>query len=112
MIIVNATLIPKEDKKDEIINMADDIITENRTHKGNIAYNMVEDVENQQLKILEKWETKEALENHMQTDVFQDFGSNTKDLLQKEPKVGIYFAELLNDKSGKEKTEIKLIHYD
>lgn len=111
MIIVNATLTPKEDKKDEIIKMADELVSESRTHTGNIAYDLVENVENQQLKFLEKWETKEALEDHMQTDVFKDFGSNTKDLLEKEPKVGIYFAELLNDKSGKEKTEVKLIHY-
>lgn len=110
MIIVNATLKPQDDKKDEIIKMANDLIAESRTHYGNITYNLYEDVETKNLIFVEKWESKESLEAHMQTDCFIDFGKTTKDLLEEPLKVEIYFAELLSDKPDTNVKEIRILY--
>ncbi|PAV06907.1 putative quinol monooxygenase [Methanosphaera cuniculi] len=110
MIIVNATLKPKNDEKDEIIKKANDLIAESRTHYGNIAYNLYENVEDKTLTFIEKWESKEALESHMQTDAFIDFGKSTKDMLEENLKVEIYFAELLSDKPDTDVKEIRILY--
>lgn len=98
MIIVNASLKAKEDKIDEIIKTAEDLIKESRKHEGNISYNLFQDVLDNSLTFVEKWQTKEDLEKHMKTDVFIDFGKNTKEYLTEELDVSVYFVEPMPEK--------------
>lgn len=93
MIIVNATLPAKEDKKAEIIEKAEKLITASRDHEGNISYNLVQDVLDNSLTFIEKWESKEALEAHMKTDEFIAFGEEIKDDLTAELSITVYVAE-------------------
>jgi quinol monooxygenase YgiN len=81
MIIVNADLPVKEEKKEEVIKQAETLISASRTHKGNISYNLYRDVVDDSLIFIEKWESKEALEAHMQTPEFIEFGKAIKDSL-------------------------------
>jgi quinol monooxygenase YgiN len=81
MIIVNATLPAKEDKKDEVIEQAKPLIEASRTHEGNISYNLYRDVLDDSLIFIEKWESQEALQAHMQTPEFIEFGKNIQDLV-------------------------------
>ena len=81
MIIVNADLPVKEEKKEEVIKQAETLINASRTHEGNISYNLYRDVVDDSLIFIEKWESKEALEAHMQTPEFIEFGKNIKDSL-------------------------------
>ncbi|RAP50879.1 MAG: hypothetical protein BZ136_00395 [Methanosphaera sp. rholeuAM74] len=95
MIIVTAALLAKEDKIDEIKELAEDLILKSREHEGNITYNLYEDVLDKSLTFIEKWESKEALENHMKTDEFIAFASNVKEYLKEELKVDIFHGELI-----------------
>lgn len=110
MIIVNATIQPKPEQKDTIISMANDLIAESRTHYGNISYNLFENTEDQTLMFIEKWESKEALESHMQSEVFHTFGQKNKELIEGDIKVEIYFAELLSDKPDTDVKEIRILY--
>ena len=79
MIIVNANLPIKEEKKEEVIKQAETIINASRNHEGNISYNLYEDVLDGSLIFIEKWESNEALQAHMQTPEFIEFGEKIKD---------------------------------
>ena len=78
MIIVNANLPVKEEKKDEVIKQAETLINASRTHEGNISYNLYQDVIDGSLIFIEKWESQEALQAHMQTPEFIEFGEAIK----------------------------------
>ena len=99
MIIVNASLEPKEGKTEEIIEKADELLKASRKHKGNIKYNLYQNVEEDTLFFVEQWESKEALQKHMQTEEFIKFGQDTKDLMAGELGIKIFTAELLTDES-------------
>lgn len=100
MIIVNATLEPKEGKTKEIVEKASDLLNASREHEGNISYNLYENVEDNTLFFVERWESKEALQKHMQSEEFVKFGQEIKDLLASELGIKIYTAELLSDESA------------
>lgn len=97
MIIVNATIKPKTGKKEEIVNKAENLINASREHEGNISYNLYNDTESDTLLFVEKWETKELLQKHMETDEFISFGHETKELMEGELSVEVYLAELVSD---------------
>ncbi|MBR4447905.1 putative quinol monooxygenase [Methanobrevibacter sp.] len=79
MIIVNAILPVKEEKKEEVIKQAETLINASRTHEGNISYNLYRDVLDDSLIFIEKWESQEALQAHMQTPEFIEFGESIKE---------------------------------
>lgn len=93
MIIVNAKLPVKEEKITESIKQAETLINASRTHDGNISYNLYQDVLDESLIFIEKWETKEALDAHMQTPEFIEFGKNIKEFLTAELDIKIIVGE-------------------
>lgn len=99
MIMVNATLEPKEGKTAEIIEKADTLLKASREHKGNVSYNLYENVEDNTLMFVERWKCLKGLQKHMQTEEFLSFGQEIKDLLKSELSVKIYEADLLTDDS-------------
>lgn len=103
MIIVNATLEPKEGKKAEIIEKADTLLKASREHKGNISYNLYENVEDDTLLFVERWKCLKGLQKHMQKEEFISFGQEIKDLLKSELSVKIYEATIFTDDSNLEK---------
>ena len=97
MIIVNATIEPKEGKTEEIIEKADVLLKASREHEGNISYNLFKNVEDGFLFFVEQGESKEALQKHMQTTEFIEFGQSTKDLISGELGIKLFTAELLSE---------------
>ncbi len=93
MLIVNAKLIPKEGKLDEIVEKAENLLKESREHKGVISYNLYKNVEDNTLMFVEKWKCKKGLEKHMEKEVFIEFGQSIKDLVASDLEVEIYTAE-------------------
>lgn len=93
MIIVNADLPVKEEKKDEVIKQAEILINASRTHDGNISYNLYQDVVDSSLIFIEKWESKEALEAHMQTPEFIEFGEAIKESLTAPLRIKLILGE-------------------
>ena len=93
MIIVQATLTPKEGKLDEIVEKAQDLLKESREHKGNISYNLYKNVEENTLLFVEKWKCQKGLDKHMEKEVFIKFGESIKDLLASELDIQLYSSE-------------------
>lgn len=81
MIIVNAKLPAKEEKINEVIKQAETLINASRTHDGNISYNLYQDVIDGSLIFIEKWESQESLQAHMQTPEFIEFSEKIKEYL-------------------------------
>lgn len=93
MIIVHATLTPKEGKLDEIVEKAQNLLIESREHKGNISYNLYKNVEDNTLMFVEKWKCQKGLDKHMEKEVFIKFGESIKDLLASELDIQLYSSE-------------------
>ena len=93
MLIVNAKLPAKPEKASEVIKQAEKLIKLSRTHEGNISYNLYRDVLDDSLIFIEKWESKEALDAHMQTPEFIEFGENIKEFLTAELDIKIILGE-------------------
>ena len=93
MIIVHATLTPKEGKLDEIVEKAQDLLKESREHKGNISYNLYKNVEENTLLFVEKWKCQKGLDKHMEKEVFIKFGESIKDSLASELDIQLYSSE-------------------
>ena len=62
--------------------------------------NLYKNVEDGILFFVEQWESTEALQKHMQTPEFIEFGQSTKDLIAGELGIKLYTAELLSDESA------------
>ena len=93
MIIVNASLPVKKEKIDEAIKQAETLINASRQHEGNISYNLYRDVLDDSLMFIEKWESQEALQAHMQTPEFVEFGENIKEYLTGELDIKLIAGE-------------------
>jgi len=97
MIIVNGILKVKENKTSDVIEKAKPLIEASRTHEGNISYNLYQDAVDGSLTFVEKWESKETLQKHMQTPEFGQFTEEVKEFLAGELGIEIYYAQLLSD---------------
>ncbi len=93
MIIVNANLPVKEEKKEEVIKQAETLIKASRTHEGNISYNLYCDVLDESLIFIEKWESQEALQAHMQTPEFIEFGEKIQECVTAPLEIKLFFGE-------------------
>jgi len=94
MIIVTAAITGKPGKRDELISKSQDVIKSTRLEQGNISYELLASTEDENVLLMfEKWENKEALDAHMQTEHFKAFGSAIGDLVAKGLDITIYSAE-------------------
>ena len=94
MIIVTATINTKPGERDKIISKSQDVIESTRLESGCISYELFASTEDDDvLMMFEKWESKEALELHKQTDHYNAFGQIIGNLIAKEIEVRIYFTE-------------------
>ena len=93
MIIVLATAIPKnEDANKKIVEFAQDLIENSRKEKGNVDYNLYSNTGDNTLLFVEKWESKEILNSHLQTEHFNKFGENIEDLIVEELSIDVFDA--------------------
>lgn len=90
MIIVFAKAIYKEGKKDEIIGFADDLIKNTRAESGCINYNLYENVQEEHLLFVEQWEDTDALNKHLETEHFINFGKNIDGCLDTDLIIDVY----------------------
>ena len=72
MLAVYAKCIVVEKNADQFLECAKGLIEETRKEPGNISYELVRGLENKSLfAFVEKWESKESLDAHMQTNHFK-----------------------------------------
>lgn len=96
MIIVLAKTMPKdEDSKNKIIEFSKDLIKNSKAEEGNIDYNLYSDTSDDSLMFVEKWESIEILQKHMQTDHFLKFGQNIGNLVSGDMGIEVYTSEKL-----------------
>jgi quinol monooxygenase YgiN len=71
MIKVIASSYPKEDAKDEMLKLVQELADEARREPGNISYEMYQSVSDPgELAFVETWESQEALDAHTRTEHF------------------------------------------
>ncbi|BDZ67725.1 putative quinol monooxygenase [Methanobacterium ferruginis] len=94
MIIVTANITAKPGERDELISKSQDVIESTRQEQGNISYELLASTEDENVLLMfEKWESKEALDAHMQTEHFKAFGTAIKDIIAKELDITLYSAD-------------------
>lgn len=94
MIIVTANITAKPGERDELISKSQNVIESTRQEQGNISYELLASTEDENVLLMfEKWESKEALDIHMQTEHFKAFGTAIKDIIAKELDITVYSAD-------------------
>ena len=79
MIIVTVKYAAKSGCRDKVIELATAMARHSRTEKGCLAYDQLPSAENDQdIFVLEKWETKEDLNVHLKTSQFAKFNTDRK----------------------------------
>ena len=91
MINVVAKHYVKEDKVAEFIKKAKKLVEETLKEEGCIKYGLFQDENNPAiLTMIEKWESKEALDNHMKTEHFLSIVSVLGALDEKPKEINLY----------------------
>jgi quinol monooxygenase YgiN len=94
VIIVTANITAKPGERDELISKSQNVIESTRQEQGNISYELLASTEDENVLLMfEKWESKEALDIHMQTEHFKAFGTAIKDIIAKELDITVYSAD-------------------
>ena len=66
MVKVIAKFFVKEDKVEEFLKLAGELVQESRKEAGCVNYNLVQDLNNKQILVmLEEWESAGILKTHM-----------------------------------------------
>ena len=82
-IVVLAKVYPKEGCRDTVIELSQDLIENTLAEEGNIDYQLLKSLNDKTLTFVEKWQTLDALKEHMASEHFQLFGSETEDFVEK-----------------------------
>lgn len=71
MVKVVAKSLISEGKVEEVIKLYQELVQETRKEDGCIKYELYQDgKDTKTLAVIEEWESKEALDNHMKTEHF------------------------------------------
>jgi quinol monooxygenase YgiN len=96
MIIVHAYIEVKNGTAEEFIKAAGKCVEATRKETGNSSYTLYTDSQNPlKFVVVEEWESKAALDAHMQTPHFAAFGEEIGDLLAAPLDIKVYEASLL-----------------
>lgn len=82
-IVVLAKVYPKEGCRDTVIELSEDLIENTLAEEGNIDYQLLKSLNDKTLTFVEKWQSLDALKEHMASEYFQLFGSETEDFVEK-----------------------------
>ncbi|MDR2870884.1 MAG: antibiotic biosynthesis monooxygenase [Deferribacteraceae bacterium] len=91
MIAVVAKISVKKEKVEDYLKSAQKVTEHTRKEAGCISYEPVRSNSDPlQFAMIEKWQSKEALDAHTQTAHFQAFGSEIKDMLTEPLAIDVY----------------------
>ncbi len=97
MIVVAAHITLKPGKKEEFWKLAQECIATTRTENGCISYTLFASMESEdKLVFLEEWETRAALDAHLQAPHLKAFSAATTPLRACDTDLWLYEAEKLN----------------
>ena len=96
MIIVHAFVEVKSGAAQEFVQAADKCVAATRKENGNNFYTLYADSSNPlKFVVVEEWESKPALDAHMQTHHFAAFGEEIKNLLAAPLDVKVFDAKAI-----------------
>ena len=91
MIAVVAGITIKAGKFKDYVKCAEKMVAETRKENGCIAYEFCQSAsEPLKCAMIEKWESRAALDAHMQTAHFKEFGASTESLIAAPLSIDIY----------------------
>lgn len=106
MIVVNARLIVKPERRDEVVTLVKSTLEVSRAEEGCITYRFYQDAENEDAFIFEEeWENQEVLNNHWRTEHVGKLFAAAQDALIEPPEFKIYEV---SSKKGMEAVEAAL----
>ena len=91
MIAVYAKGIVSDNNVKKFVNLASELVNETRKEAGVISYELIRGIDNKNLFVfLEKWESKDALDTHMNTRHFKSIVPEIGKLLDGEMQVDLH----------------------
>ena len=81
-IIVLAKITPKKGCTDTIVEISKELIETTLQEEGNIDYQLLQSTESDNLTFVEKWETLDALKQHMASPHFQSFSAESAEFVE------------------------------
>jgi quinol monooxygenase YgiN len=91
MIVLIANLNIAEGKGNDVIEAFRKVVPKIRQDPGTVAYNILQAADDSdKITVLEKYENREALQYHGQTEHFREFGRSTRDLFAGRAEITLY----------------------
>ncbi|MBI6872105.1 putative quinol monooxygenase [Clostridium aciditolerans] len=91
MIKVVAKKLVNEGKVEEVIKLYEELVRETRKEEGCIKYELYQDEKDPRvLAVIEEWESKDALERHMNSEHFTRIVPMIGELAEKKKDMNIY----------------------
>ncbi|QCX33189.1 antibiotic biosynthesis monooxygenase [Caloramator sp. E03] len=91
MVKVVAKNFAQEDKLDEIIKLYEELVELTRKEEGCITYELFQDEKDSSiLCMIEEWESREALDKHLNSQHFKRIVPNIKKYMIKETELNVY----------------------
>ncbi len=91
MIVLIANLKVAEGKGNDVVEAFRKVVPLIRQDPGTVAYNILQAADNpDKITVLEKYENREALQYHGQTEHFKEFGRSTRDLFAGRGEITLY----------------------
>lgn len=88
MIVLHASFPIAPDRRDDALDLVEDLVEQSRNEDGMIEYRATTDVEDRNVvRFFEQYEDEDAFEAHTRTAHFKEFEDAVPDLLAGEPEV-------------------------
>ena len=90
MVTVVARNYAMLDKMDTILELYEELVAETKKEKGCVSYTLYRDAsEKEKLIMIEEWESREDLDNHMNSEHFKRLVPETKKYMTKPVEINI-----------------------
>ncbi|MGQ3412286.1 putative quinol monooxygenase [Natrinema sp. LN54] len=98
MIVIRASFPLDPDRRDDALELIEDLVAESQTEDGVIDYRAATDVSDPNLvRFFEQYEDEAAFAEHGQSEHFREFAAALPDLLAGEPDVTRFDVESAED---------------
>ncbi|ANU11941.1 antibiotic biosynthesis monooxygenase [Planococcus antarcticus DSM 14505] len=82
-ILITAILKPKEHMADHLLTELNKVLIASRAEAGCVSYVLHQSIEDDTFVLHETWKDKDALESHVASRHYQEYRTNTADLISK-----------------------------
>ena len=82
-IVITAILKPKENMADQLLTELNKVLEASRAEAGCLNYVLHQSIEDDTFVLHETWKDKDALESHVASQHYQEYRTNTADLVEK-----------------------------